>query len=187
MHKHPDKFQSVDLSIGKAHIFYPNTSKDKTTVALLLDIAPIDMVRRSRNMSGKVFSLGQYVNDRPYVASSFMSVAISKAFSATMNGNCASNPELVDVKMPFTVKIAVLPAPKGGEILIRKLFEPLGYQVKLQRHILDDKLKDWEDSKYFTLKLFHNITAKQLLSHFYQWKLNCQNCHWYCSLIGSIF
>lgn len=167
LHKHPDKFQSVDLSIGKAHIFYPDSSEDKTTVALLLDIDPIDLVRGARNLSGKGFSLGQYVNDRPYVASSFMSVALSKAFSTAMNGKCANRPELVGVKMPFEVKIAVLPAPKGGEILIRKLFEPLGYQVKLQRHILDNTFKDWGDSKYFTVELANTITASELLSHLY--------------------
>lgn len=167
LHKHPDKFQSVNLSIGKAHIFYPDSSDDKTTVALLLDIDPIDMVRGARNLSGKGFSLGQYVNDRPYVASSFMSVALSKAFSTAMNGKCSNKPELVNVKMPFEVKISVLPAPKGGEILIRKLFEPLGYEVKLQRHILDNKFKGWGDSKYFTAELSNTTTTKELLSHLY--------------------
>lgn len=92
LHKHPDKFQSVDLSIGKAHIFYPESSEDKTTVALLLDIDPIDMVRGAKNMSGKGFSLGHYINDRPYVASSFMSVAIAKAFSTALNGKCSKKP-----------------------------------------------------------------------------------------------
>ncbi len=167
LHKHPDKFQSVDLSMGKAHIFYPESSEDKTTVALLLDIDPIDMVRGARNLSGKGFSLGQYVNDRPYVASSFMSVAIAKAFSTAMNGKCSKKPELVETKMPLEVKISVLPAPKGGEILIRKLFEPLGYQVKLQRHILDEKFTNWGYSKYFTLELYNTITTQELLSHIY--------------------
>ena len=167
LHKHPDKLQSIDLSIGKAHIFYPENSDEKTTVSLLLDIDPIDMVRGGRNLSGKGFSLGQYVNDRPYVVSSFMSVAIAKAFSTAMNGKCSKKPELVDVKMPFEVNISVLPAPKGGEILIRKMFEPLGYSVVLERHILDDKFVNWGDSKYFTLKLKHTITLKELLSHLY--------------------
>ncbi len=167
LHKHPDKFQSVDLSVGKAHIFYPENSKDKTTVALLLDIDPIDLVRGARNMAGKGFSLGQYVNDRPYVASSFMSVALSKAFSTAMNGKCTARPELLDVKMPFEVKITVLPAPRGGEKLIRNLFEPLGYQVKLQRHILDNKFKDWGDSRYFTLEVSQTIKVRELLSHLY--------------------
>jgi len=167
LHKHPDKLQSIDLSIGKAHIFYPESSEEKTTVSLLLDIDPIDMVRGKRNASGKRFSLGQYVNDRPYVASSFMSVAIAKAFSTAMNGTCNKKPELVEVKRSFEVNISVLPAPKGGELLIRKLFEPLGYTVELERHILDEQFTNWGDSKYFTLKLTHTITLHELLSHLY--------------------
>ena len=167
LHKHPDKLQSIDLSIGKAHIFYPESSDEKTTVSLLLDIDPIDMVRGKRNFSGKRFSLGQYVNDRPYVASSFMSVAIAKAFSTAMNGKCSKKPDLVNIKMPFEIDISVLPAPKGGEILIRKMFEPLGYKVELERHILDEQFISWGDSKYFTLKLTHTITLQELLSHLY--------------------
>ncbi len=167
LHKHPDRFQSVDLSIGKAHVFYPEATKDKTTVALLLDIDPIDMVRGKKKFSGKGFSLGQYVNDRPYAASSFMSVALSKAFSTAMNGTCTGKPELADVKMPFEIKITSLPAPRGGELLIRKLFEPLGYQITLERHILDDKFKEWGESKYFTLDLSNELTISKLLSHLY--------------------
>ena len=167
LHKHPDKLQSVDLSIGKAHIFYPEHTSVLSTVALLLDIDPIDMVRGKRLKSGKAFSLGQYVNDRPYVASSFMSVALSKAFSTAMNGTCKNKPELVEVVRPFEIKISVLPAPKGGELLIGKFFEPLGYEVTVERHILDEKFKDWGDSKYYTVTLKNNCKLKDLLSHLY--------------------
>ena len=165
LHKHPDRFQSVDLSIGKAHIFYPESSEDRTTVAVLLDIDPIDMVR-GRNRSNN-FSLGQYVNDRPYVASSFMSVALSKAFSTAMSGRCSNKPELVGVEMPFEVKISVLPAPRGGEFLIRRLFEPLGYKVEVERHILDAQFKEWGESKYYTVRLSNTITVQKLLQHLY--------------------
>jgi len=168
LHKHPDKFQSIDLSVGKAHIFYPESTEEKTTVALLLDIDPIDMVRGGGlKLSGKGFSLGQYVNDRPYVASSFMSVALSKAFSTAMNGKCSTRPELVDKKLPLTATISVLPAPRGGEPLIRKMFESLGYQVNLERHILDEQFDSWGDSKHFTLELSQTTTLKELLSHLY--------------------
>ncbi len=167
LHKHPDRLQSVDLAIGKAHIFYPESSEEQTTVSLLLDVDPIDMVRGGRNLSGKGFSLGQYVNDRPYVASSFMSVAIAKAFSTAMKGQCKKCPELEGVEMPFEVKLSVLPAPKGGELLIRKMFEPLGYELELERHILDDKFEQWGKSKYYTLTLKHKITLQALLSHLY--------------------
>ena len=167
LHKHPERFQSVELAIGKAHIFYPEAAPEKTTVALLLDIDPIDMVRGGSNLTGKEFSLGQYVNDRPYVASSFMSVALSKAFSSAMNGNCKDRPELVEVPMPFEVKLSVVPAPGGGESLIRKLFEPLGYEIQLERHGLDEVFEAWGDSKYFTLTLSHTLPLKELLSHLY--------------------
>jgi 3' terminal RNA ribose 2'-O-methyltransferase Hen1 len=165
LHKHPDRFQSIDLSIGQAHIFYPKVSEDKATMALLLDIDPIEMVRKSR--SGKDFALGQYVNDRPYVASSFLSVAIAKAFSTAMNGKCDKRPDLVDLPLPFEVSIPTLPAPRGGDILIKKLFEPLGYKVELQRLLLDEKFSNWGYSKYFSVKLSQIITTKELLSHLY--------------------
>ena len=167
LHKHPDKLQTIDLAVGKAHIFYPESSAEKTTVALLLDIDSIDMVRGVRNLSGKGFSLGQYVNDRPYVASSFMSVALSKAFSTAMNGRCKNKPELVEVEMPFEVKVSVLPAPKGGELLIRKMFEPLGYTVIVERYQLDNKFESWGDSKYYTVSLSNKVMLKDLLSHLY--------------------
>ncbi len=167
LHKHPDKLQEVELSVGKAHIFYPENSKERTTVALLLDIDPIDMVRGSKRISGKGFSLGQYVNDRPYVASSFLSVALSKAFSTALNGRCNKKPELVDQEMPFEIQISVLPAPKGGELLIRKLFEPLGYGVDVERHKLDEKFEEWGNSKYYSVRLTNFIKLKDLLAHVY--------------------
>lgn len=167
LHKHPDKFQTLELSVGKVHVFYPEKSEERTTVSILLDIDPIDMVRGGRNLGADGFALGHYVNDRPYVASSFMSVALAKAFSSAMNGKCKDKPELVHVKLPFEVTISVIPAPKGGEILIRKFFQPLGYEVELTRHPLDDKFPEWGDSKYYTLNLKNTITTKELLSHLY--------------------
>lgn len=167
LHKHPDKFQTVDLSHGKAHIFYPEAKNEKTEICLLLDIDPIELVKGVRNLSGRGFSLGHYVNDRPYVASSFMSVAIAKAFSTALNGKCSGKPELAEKILPFEIKIAVVAAPSGGEYLIRKLFEPLGYAVSITRHILDNKFTQWGDSKYYTLELKNNLTTQELLSHLY--------------------
>jgi 3' terminal RNA ribose 2'-O-methyltransferase Hen1 len=148
LHKHPDKLQSIEL-------------------AMLLDIDPIGLVRNSGKGGDDSFLLGHYVNDRPYVASSFMSVALSKAFSTAMNGTCSKRPELVDVVMPFSIDISVLPAPKGGEFLIRKLFEPLGYEVSLERHQLDKHFTDWGMSKYFSVNLSGSFKLKDLLTHLY--------------------
>jgi 3' terminal RNA ribose 2'-O-methyltransferase Hen1 len=167
LHKHPERVQTIDLSIGQAHIFYPERSKERCTVALLLDIDPIDLVRGSRKLSGKGFALGQYVNDRPYVASSFLSVALGKAFSTALSGTCKPKPELVDQALPLTVEIPSLPAPSGGEGLIRRLFEPLGYAVQVQRHPLDPAFPAWGESKYYQVTLSHTLPLKELLAHLY--------------------
>ncbi len=167
LHKHPDKLQQVELSVGVASIFYPECGKEKVTAALLLDIDPIGMVRNAKNFAGKDFLLGQYVNDRPYVASSFMSSAISKAFSSAMNGSCKEHPEFIDMPLALTAKISVLPAPRGGELLIKRLFEPLGYTVEAERHLLDTQFSEWGYGKYFTLTLKNTLSLKDLLSHLY--------------------
>ena len=167
LHKHPDRLQEVDLSSGKAHIFYPEASPEKCTVALLLDIDPIALVKNNRNTASGSFTLGHYVNDRPYVASSLMSVAIAKAFSTAMNGTCAQRPELVTQAMPLEVTLSAVPAPKGGELLIRKLFEPLGYQIEVARQPLDTHFPEWGESKYYRLRLKGQVRLQDLLSHLY--------------------
>lgn len=174
LHKHPAKVQQVDLSVGIAHIFYTEVSEERCTVALLLDIDPVGLVRRNNGPSGNDFALEQYVNDRPYVASSFMSAAIAKAFSTAMNGRCKDKPELVSVAMPFEVVLSVLPV-RGGENLLRQLFEPLGYSVQCERHILDPAFPQWGESRYFTVRLSHTITLQRLLSHLYVLIPVCDN------------
>ncbi|WP_027002122.1 3' terminal RNA ribose 2'-O-methyltransferase Hen1 [Hugenholtzia roseola] len=167
LHKHPDKLQTVELSMGEAHIFYPQKSETSLTLSLLLDIDPIEMVRGNKKSGSDNFALAHYVNDRPYVASSFMSVAIAKAFASALNGKCKERPELVAQEMPFEVMIASVAAPKGGESLIRRLFEPLGYEVRVERQVLDDKFPEWGASKYYILHLKNKITTQALLSHLY--------------------
>src|SRR4029077_581931 len=97
-----------------------------------------------RGPSGEGGMLDQYVNDRPYVASSFMSVAIARNFNSALAGNSKDLPELVTVPLPLSARIAVLPG-RGGEEFVRRLFEPLGYQVEAEHHPLDEKFPEWGD------------------------------------------
>jgi 3' terminal RNA ribose 2'-O-methyltransferase Hen1 len=166
LHKHPDKVHEVEITAGLAHIFYPEVSDDKCTICLLLDIDPVGLVRRNNGAHGNDFALDQYVNDRPYVASSFMSAAIVKAFSTAMNGRCKDKPELVSVPMPFDVKLAAIPV-RGGEAVVKNLFEPLGYKINMQQHPVDPAFPEWGDSRYFTIQLSNTLTVQQLLSHLY--------------------
>ncbi|CAM2068534.1 3' terminal RNA ribose 2'-O-methyltransferase Hen1 [Sulfidibacter corallicola] len=166
LHKHPDRLQTFELSFGKAHVFYPVAEPERCTAALLLDIDPIDLVRSFKAPPQTARSLQHYVNDRPYVASSFLSTAISRVFGTALSGTCNPKPELPDRALPLTVTFSAIPC-RGGEALLRDLFEPLGYGVEAQGHPLDANFPEWGDSPYFTVTLTKTCRLQDLLSHVY--------------------
>lgn len=164
LHKHPERCQSFDLSFGQAHVFYPAVSEQRTSAALLLDVDPVGMVRgKGREQR---FLLGHYVNDRPYVASSFLSVALSQVFGTAMSGRCKDREELAQTPIPLTARIEVLPV-RGGEGLVQRIFEPLGYTVETTRHPLDEKFPEWGESPYFSVTIAATKTLSELLTHLY--------------------
>lgn len=166
LHKNPARLQSFELSFGHAHVFYPEATNERCTAALLLDIDPVGLVRNRRGPAGEGGSLDQYVNDRPYVASSFLSVAVAQVFASALGGRSKGRQELAETPIPLTAKIAVLQC-RGGEDLIKKLFEPLGYQLLIQRHVLDEKFPEWGESSYYTVELSAQTRLQDLLTHLY--------------------
>jgi 3' terminal RNA ribose 2'-O-methyltransferase Hen1 len=166
LHKNPSRVQSFSLSFGKADVFYPEAGPVRCTAALLLDVDPIGLVRNCRGPSGEGHSLEQYVNDRPYVASSFLSVAIAEVFGSALGGRSKERPELVETPLPLQAKLAVLPC-RGGEGLLRRLFEPLGYAIRCERHPLDSKFEEWGESPYYTVELQATVPVRHLLTHLY--------------------
>jgi 3' terminal RNA ribose 2'-O-methyltransferase Hen1 len=163
LHKHPERFQSFKLTFGKASVFYPEASVERCTAALLLDVDPVGLVRKQR---GEGYQLEQYVNDRPYVASSFLSVAIAQIFGSALAGRCKDQPELAQTPIPLTAKLSVLPC-KSGEAFLRRLFEPLGYTVTTEVQALDEQFPNWGNSPYFTVELQGTVRLQDLLSHLY--------------------
>ena len=166
LHKNPARLHSFDLSFGKAHVFYPETTPDRCTAALLLDVDPVGLVRNRKGPSGEGGTLDQYVNDRPYVASSFLSVVISRVLSTALGGRSKHRPELAQTAIPLQAKISVVPC-RGGERFLRRLFEPLGYEVEAQRHDLDETFPEWGDSSYYTVQLTGTVRLQDLLTHIY--------------------
>ena len=166
LHKNPSSVQSFELSFGQAHVFYPEASHKRCTAALLLDVDPVGLVRKRRGPAGEGGALERYVNDRPYVASSFLSVAIAQVFGSALAGRSKGRPELVDTKLPLEVSISVLPC-RGGEQFLRKLFEPLGYAVDAERYPLDERFPEWGDSPYYTVSLSGTVRLQDLLTHIY--------------------
>lgn len=164
LHKHPERFQSFDLSFGKAHVYYPEVNAERCTACLLLDVDSVGMVRGKN--PDQSFLLAQYVNDRPYTASSFMSVAISQVFGSALQGRCKDRPELAATAIPLTARIDVLPV-RGGERFLRAVFEPLGYEVEAVRYPLDERFPDWGESPYFSMIVRKTTTLAELLIHLY--------------------
>ncbi len=163
LHKHPGRAQAFDLPFGTAHVFYPEASAERCTAALLLDVDPTALKRRSASPN---FALASYVNDRPYAASSFTSVAIARVFASALNGQCRERAELTKEALPLRVGVSALPC-RGGEELLRGLFEPLGYAVAAEGVLLDEHFPQWGNSPYYEVELQCVQPLKEVLAHLY--------------------
>ena len=172
--KHPGRMQSFEQSFGRAHVFYPEAAPERTTVALLLDVDPVALVRTRRGPAGEGGALEQYVNDRPYVASSFLSVAIADVFRSALQGKSRERPELADMPIPLVARLPVLPC-RGGEAFLRSLFAPLGYDVTATLiplampfdRAVDSPNVQPESSPYLDVTLRATTTLQALLAHLY--------------------
>ena len=166
LRKHPGRLQEFALSFGKAHVFYPEAGPERCTAALLVEVDPVGLVRQRGRPPGEGGALEQYVNDRPYAASSFLSVAIAEVFRSALGGQCGERPELATTPCPLVARLAALPS-RGGEHWLRRMFEPLGYQVTATRLPLDEHFPEWGESAYFQVELAAEVTVAQLLNHLY--------------------
>lgn len=168
LHKHPGRVQAFDQSFGVAHVFYPQATDERCTVALLLEVDPVGLVRgRGRGAPRDVaFSLAQYVNDRPYAASSMLAVALGKVFRTAMAGRCELRPDLPARTWDLTVHVPAVPCRGGAEAAVR-LFEPLGWQVDARPVPLDPTVPAWGDSRYVDLHLTGTQRVADALSHLY--------------------
>lgn len=166
LHKNPVRVQTEELSFGKAHVFYPEAHETRCTVAVLLEVDPVGLVRGRRGPAGEGGQLAQYVNDRPYGANSFLSVAIGRLFTSALNGKSKERPELVSAPISLVAKLPVI-AARGGEEVVRRLFEPLGYNVRLTRLPLDEQFLQWGESPFVSLEISATVSLQVLLTHLY--------------------
>lgn len=166
LRKNPARVQSFDLTFGRANVFYPEATEECCTAALQVEVDPVGLVRNRRGPAGEGGALEQYVNDRPYAASSFLSVAIADVFGSALSGTSKERPELVETPLPLTVHIPALPC-RGGEEFLRRIFEPLGYTVSAKRLPLDKRFPDWGDSAYHQVELSGTLPLRNLLAHLY--------------------
>lgn len=165
LHKNPARMQSADVFGGQAHVFYPVAEPERCQAAVLVDLDPVELVRGRRG-TAQAQTLDQYVNDRPYVASSMMSVALAKLFGTAMTGRSKERPELAAQAIPLRVEISAIPC-RGGESFLHELFEPLGYEVEAERLPLDESFPEWGTGNLFRLVLKTEQRLQRVLEHLY--------------------
>ncbi|MEV0800440.1 3' terminal RNA ribose 2'-O-methyltransferase Hen1 [Kribbella sp. NPDC050281] len=166
LHKNPARPQGIEVTGGTAHVFYPDATDERCTAAVLLEIDPIALVRSGRGKAQEGFTLGQYVNDRPYAASSLLAVALGKLFRTAMNGRCDARPDLAARPIPLEIHVPALPCNGGAELAAR-MFGPLGWSVDARPVPLDPEIPAWGDSRYVDLRLTGVLRLADALNHLY--------------------
>ena len=151
LHKHPARLHEATLPFGKALVFYPEASRERCEAVLLLDVDPVGLVRgKGRGDS----LLDHYVNDRPYAASSFLCVAMTRALGSAMAGNSKDRPDLANTEIPLEATVTPV---RGNERLVRDLFEPLGWTTVVETI----------EANYLTVRLAGVARLQALLNHLY--------------------
>ncbi len=166
LHKHPGRVQAFPQSVGTAHVFYPQRDDKLCTAALLLEVDPVALVRGRTGQQGEGFALGQYVNDRPYAASSMLAMALKDVFRTALTGRCDARPDLAAAPMPLAIRLPSVPC-RGGADLLRRLFEPLGWQVEAAAIPLDPTIPEWGESRYLDVHLTGHVRLANALNHLY--------------------
>jgi 3' terminal RNA ribose 2'-O-methyltransferase Hen1 len=161
--KNPAAVQDFAHGFGRSRVFYPEATRQRCTAALYVEIDPIGLVK-NRNLDSADFSLSQYVNDRPYAATSLLAGAIGQVFRTAIRGASKERPELAAAAIPLTLRLPVVP---GGAELITRLFEPLGWTVEAVPLALDPAFPDWGDSRYCDVTLNGVQRVSDALSQLY--------------------
>lgn len=164
LHKNPASLYERAFSFGTVRVFYPEATPERCTVAVHVDVDPIGLVR-GKGAGGSSGPLGQYVNDRPYAPSSFLSVALNDAFRSALNGMAKERVERVAERMPLS---ATLYAMGGSPDLIQRLFAPLGYTIVTEPvGLRDPDFPEWGESGLHTVTITAETTVRDLLTHLY--------------------
>jgi 3' terminal RNA ribose 2'-O-methyltransferase Hen1 len=171
LHKHPGRLQTFPTATGEAHVFYPEATPQRCTAALLLEVDPVALVRgragadpRNSRPEQRDGELAQYVNDRPYAASSMLAVALNQVFRTALTGRCDARPELAAARIPLAIRVPALRC-RGGVPLATSLFEPLGWTVEATSQPLQPE--EWGPSPYLDLHLAGDQRLADALSHLY--------------------
>ncbi|MEM9840873.1 MAG: 3' terminal RNA ribose 2'-O-methyltransferase Hen1, partial [Pseudomonadota bacterium] len=165
LRKNPANVHETKLPFGKAVVFYPEATDQRCEASLIIDVDPVALVRGRKVVKGQASLFDHYVTDRPYAASSFLSVALVRSLRDAMAGKSPDRPELAESVIPLEFVVAPLPA--RSDELITRLFAPLGFELEIQRDLLDPGFPDWGESPYVTLRLKTEAKLSDALTQLY--------------------
>ena len=166
LHKHPDRVRSIDVGFGRAHVFYPEATQHRCTAATYVEVDAAKVARARLRNPRHAHGLEPYLNDRPYAASSMLSVALGRLFRTALGGKCQDRPDLVDRPLDLEIGLPVV-AVRGGEDMLERLFGPLGYEVASEPVALDPRFPAWGDGRHVSARLAGSQTVRRALEHLY--------------------
>jgi hypothetical protein len=145
LHKHPEHVHEREFPSGAPWSSTPEASEDARTLALLLDVDPVGLVRGRGGSDG---AEDQHVNDRPYVASSLMSVVLARWLDRRSAGQRKSG-RPAPPPLPLESRSPPSRAAAATRFLRRSL-RALGYEVDAVQHPLDEALPSLGASQLFS-------------------------------------
>lgn len=162
--KHPDRCQTFQFPWANAHVFYPEASEERCTIALAVDLLTHKLTPQNR---GTAHSRQEhYVNDRPYAATSHLALIMNQLFSQAAAAHNKEKPELSLTPIPLTAWLPTV--PRGNRTnLVEDLFEPLGYAVTATPLPIDPERPQSGTTRHVELTLENTITLSELLKHLY--------------------
>lgn len=166
LRKHPAKVQTFTAPVGDIHVFYPEATPQRCTVAMILEVDPVGLVR-SKRFRGDARALDHYVNDRPYAASSMLAVALGTVFRTAMTGRSDTYPELASAPLPLRIEVPVVSTRRSDPGLARRLFGPCGWLVDETPIPLDPDHPDWGSSRYSAVTLTGRLRLSDALRQLY--------------------
>jgi 3' terminal RNA ribose 2'-O-methyltransferase Hen1 len=95
-----------------------------------------------------------------------LAMALKDVYRTALTGRCNARPELAASPLPLEIHIPAVPC-RGGPELVRRMFEPLGWQVEASTGLLDPAVAEWGESRYLDVRLAGQLRIADALNHLY--------------------
>ncbi|WIM41190.1 3' terminal RNA ribose 2'-O-methyltransferase Hen1 [Paenibacillus sp. PK4536] len=155
--KNPNNLYDRTEKGARIRLVYTSFQPEETEVLLFVTPDPIDLVKGSPDH----YDITQYINDRELVVSSLFCSYIRPALGTALNGKPKA--DYIDwVEHPFTLHMSMGPVASDlPDSMIESLFQPLGYEVQMERGEIDYSF----DLKNRSTVRHIQISGQQTLQH----------------------